>query len=175
MIRGAPDPRPSHDVLSAYVVYGIIDAQSGTNALKTELDELQPLVSEYLSQAPQKFASEITDPLGLGTHLLTSQFLAPSGKVDRYKASLLANARPVLNSAIASSRVGDPLNFRTYGALLGCQVSGDGELEAFANRAAWELLKGELASKCGESEHSTINKVGFWMSSERFVHKSSKS
>ena len=76
---------------------------------------------EYVSDA------EFTDPLGLGTHLWTAQWLpsvAESGvdtltlqAMNRYKQRLVAAIPSVLERNLTTS-----LPFRLYGTLLGAQV-----------------------------------------------------
>jgi hypothetical protein len=139
--------------------------------LKTELNELAPIVTKYLSASPELITTDALDPLGLGTHLITAQYISgPKG--DAYRSSLLKIARPSLRSSLVAAREGDALNFRVYGALLGCQVSGDPGLSEAAREAAWIMLEAENKTRVGDGDHGTINKVGgdgsgcFWRGEE---------
>lgn len=70
---------PSHDTVSAFVVYKILEAEGGDVA--SELAELFPLVVNYFESPLSALLLGSYDALGLGCNLWTLQFLEPSTDV----------------------------------------------------------------------------------------------
>ncbi|KAI9027072.1 hypothetical protein DFJ74DRAFT_662943 [Hyaloraphidium curvatum] len=154
-IAGAPQPRPNHDALSALAVFHLLDA--GTGSLRGEIADLLPIARAYLA-SPSSALSDAADPLGLGTHLWTSQWLGGPGS-GGYLSALRSVAPGALARASEGARGGDPLDFRIYGALMGAQVVGDDRMREFAKEKALEMAVREMERGVGERPHSTINKV----------------
>lgn len=136
-IRGM-DANPSHDVVSAFVVYNLINMEGGN--LSKEIRELRPVVERYFTEmSSREVVMETRDSLGLGMHLWTLQWLVNQGPQDfccyentcsrgekelkncilSFRKEVITGASIVIDEAISSE---GSLPFRCYGALLGCEV-----------------------------------------------------
>jgi hypothetical protein len=63
-IKLLPEPTPNHDLLSAYIIYNIINNHSNDNILKKEIIDLEPLVAIYFSKSVNELMQGCIDPLG---------------------------------------------------------------------------------------------------------------
>eukprot|EP00747_Dinoflagellata_sp_TGD_P194453 gnl/TRDRNA2_/TRDRNA2_61865_c1_seq1.p1 gnl/TRDRNA2_/TRDRNA2_61865_c1~~gnl/TRDRNA2_/TRDRNA2_61865_c1_seq1.p1 ORF type:complete len:133 (-),score=21.90 gnl/TRDRNA2_/TRDRNA2_61865_c1_seq1:161-517(-) len=95
-----------------------------------------------------------TDPLGFGLQFWEAQFYPPelAGPLRR---ALVSNAGSALNPRHFA------LPFRLYGGILGARLSGEAQLAASAEALLARRLPEEEKTRCGEEEHSAINKVMF--------------
>ena len=157
-IRGLEDTGPNGDALAAWVVYHVVDAAAaaeGTDGgLAAEIAALQPVVRKYTARLRLT-----TDPLGYGLDVWLAGFLG--AWAAEYRAAMTTS--PALLDEVLDVRSGMELPFRLYGALIGAKLSRD---TALASRAETLLRSDavagvELGHRCGEREHSGINKVMF--------------
>ncbi len=147
------DPTPNSDAVSALVVYQIVSGLK-ENCLDGEIRDLFPLVEAYLHSPMSRVNS--SDPLGLGTDLWISQWIVgPNG--TNHLHGLVQIARQVVLSSLQFST--PALNFRVYGALIGMQCTSDESLHGLAHDVLLRMIGDEMSTACGETEHSSINKV----------------
>lgn len=66
---------PSHDTVTAFVIYKIIEAEGGD--VSAELSDLFPLVMTYFESQLSDLMKGAYDALGLGCHLWILQFVEP--------------------------------------------------------------------------------------------------
>mmetsp|Transcript_20201 Transcript_20201/g.34074 ORF Transcript_20201/g.34074 Transcript_20201/m.34074 type:complete len:438 (-) Transcript_20201:303-1616(-) len=148
---------PSHDVVSAWVVFNIAKCMGGDVA--SEVEDLKPIIVRYFEQPLWVLTTGLSDPLGLGTHLWTLQWLLHAGSqptvrgdesgeprssvvccgvdISAYVQEVSRTAARMLNiAATDSSGHFKALPFRYYGMLLGAQLSEDGRVRAMAARCA---------------------------------------
>jgi len=159
-IPGRERAGPSQDAVAGLIAYTALElarvALSVEEAgnLKLEIAELKSVVRNYAIMGGFQMATD--DPLGFGLQFWESQFY---GK--EHSDSLRRELGKVSGRAINMCHFSLP--FRLYGALLGAQLGGPSSAREAA--AAVELLKRcqvkEMATKCGQTEHSGINKVMF--------------
>ncbi|KAF4666116.1 hypothetical protein FOL47_004275, partial [Perkinsus chesapeaki] len=150
-ISGLGSARPNHDAETALIIYHLIDKLS-PGVLEGEIDDLSGAVREYLDNAWRHVAG---DPLGYGLIWWTNQFI--QGRPAQLERQALIRAAPMA----LSPRHASSLPFRLYGGLLGAQLSGDHDIVRTSKHTLENLMPFEMATNCGDTDHSAIDKVMF--------------
>ena len=142
----APGMRPhlGDDLLAAYIVYTLVQAAGGDVA--KEIADLHPLMTTLMEIQPYMSS----DPLGLGLMAWKLQWCGEWAEGRR------AIVRRLLPEAFDPT-FGMQLPFRLYGGIIGGKILG-----VSGSQEILEQVKAiEMSTKCGDLEHSGINKVMF--------------
>lgn len=152
---------PTHGAVQAWVLFNIINCAEGMPHrldVTHEIRDLEPIVRQYFMRAPrgQPLLTQLSDPLGLGQHLWTMQWLGDEVcgvDIKQYKDVVYHRAQALLPQAYGTCfpANADPIAVATGSDESPVSLTPDGDqVAADAATAADDVVKQDRM--CGQME-----------------------